>query len=316
MGGQALCWGFIIQNIAIGFWIIYKYQIRAGPLAEENWYLFAYLVEKPWVKTGSLAIGVMFADLYMQLLAYRALPTDEARKEKFPKMHGFVTTAWIKNLSMLMCVAAIIFSLTCGHQAIAKPYSWTMLKNACYYTFVHTIYSFANIIALFLIFCGGFPMARAFLARPFFVGLGKLTFVTALITPIMVQLIYSQLPEGLFVYFIGVQELGIGNVICVMMAGLALYLLFEFPMRRLLQWSVLPAISSDKRKHSYFVDLIARLKGLANDASLDFEPGNKSTFSSPPQFQGNVNATLYTNTTIRDSSMQDSREELSPIKVK
>jgi hypothetical protein len=194
-----------------------------------------------------------------------------------------------------------------------------MFKNACYYTFVHTLYSFANIIALFLIFCGGFPMARAFLARPFFIGLGKLTFVTALITPIMVQLIYSQLPEGLFVYFIGVQELGIGNVICVMMAGLTLYLLFEFPMKRLLQWSVLPAISSDKRKHSYFVDLIARIKGLAvasDDSPVEFEGDNKSRLSASPHFHKNVNATLYSNTTIRDSSYQDSREELSPIKTK
>jgi hypothetical protein len=127
-----------------------------------------------------------------------------------------------------------------------------MLKNACYYTLVHLLYALCNILAIFLIFCGGFPIARAFLSRPFFIGLGKLTFVTALITPIMVQLIYSQLPEGLFIYFFGVQQLGIGNVICVMMAGLALYLLFEFPFRRLLQWSVLPKISSDKRKHSYF----------------------------------------------------------------
>lgn len=263
MAGQALCWSFIVQNIFLGFLIIYKYSIRAGPLAEENWYLFAYLVEKPWVKTGALAIGVMIAELYMQLLSYRALPTDEARKEKYPKMHGFVTVSWMKNLSMLLCVIVIIFCLTCGHSAIAKPYSWNMLMNACYYTIVHTLYAFSTIIPLFLIFCGGFPMTRVFLSRPFFVGLGKLTFVTALITPIMVQLIYSQLPEGLFVYMIGVQELGIGNVICVLIAGLTLYLLFEFPIKRLLQWSVISAISSDKRKHSYFVDLIARIKGLA-----------------------------------------------------
>ena len=80
-----------------------------------------------------------------------------------------------------------------------------MLKNACYYTLVHLLYAMANIMALFLIFCGGFPIARAFLSRPFFIGLGKLTFVTSLITPIMVQLSYSQLPEGLFIYFFGVQ---------------------------------------------------------------------------------------------------------------
>jgi hypothetical protein len=65
MAGQALSVAFIIQNITICFMIIYKYSIRAGPLAEENWFLFAYLVEKPWCKTGSFAIGVIFVDLYI-----------------------------------------------------------------------------------------------------------------------------------------------------------------------------------------------------------------------------------------------------------
>jgi hypothetical protein len=95
--------------------IIYKYSIRAGPLAEENWFLFAYLVEKPWCKTGSLAIGVIFAELYIQLLHYRALKTDEERKEKYPKMHSLVTRQWLKSSLMLTCIAGIIFSLLCGH---------------------------------------------------------------------------------------------------------------------------------------------------------------------------------------------------------
>lgn len=69
-----------------------------------------------------------------------------------------------------------------------------------------------------------------------------------------------------------------------MMAGLALYLLFEFPMRRLLQWSVLPKISSDKRKHSYFSELYNSLKdrvGTYVDPKKS-EAGNKSRMSAMP----------------------------------
>ena len=79
MGGQLFVWAFVIQNVALGFIVVLKWGLRAGPIAEENWYLFAYAVEKPWMKTGALSIGVMFAELYLQLLKYRALYSDEER---------------------------------------------------------------------------------------------------------------------------------------------------------------------------------------------------------------------------------------------
>jgi hypothetical protein len=68
------------------------------------------------------------------------------------------------------------------------------------------------------------------------------------------------------------------------MAGLALYLLFEFPMRRLLQWSVLPKISSDKWKHSYFSELYNSLKDrvVTYVDPKEFKAGNKSRMSAMP----------------------------------
>ena len=44
LGGRLLCAATIVQNITLAFFIVFKYGIRAGPLAEENWYLFAYLI--------------------------------------------------------------------------------------------------------------------------------------------------------------------------------------------------------------------------------------------------------------------------------
>jgi hypothetical protein len=170
----------------------------------------------------------------LDILKYRRIGTDEEKKKAYPGLHRFHQSSCLKNFVFLLSLGFIVFGLLIGHSAIAKPYSWTMLENACYYTITHLMYASGNIALLFVIFCGGGTMSKAFLSRPFFVALGKLCFISSLITPICVQLIYSQLPNGLFITFNGVFELGVGNVVCVMAAGIALYIMFELPFRRLI----------------------------------------------------------------------------------
>lgn len=65
----------------------------------------------------------------------------------------------------------------------------------------------------------------------------------------MVQLIYSQLPNGLFVQFNKVLELGIGNVVCVMFASILLYLIFEYPFKRIIDFTLMPYCSHDETLH-------------------------------------------------------------------
>jgi hypothetical protein len=59
---------FMILATIIGSWTVYEYDIKAGILASQNWFLFAYVLEKPWSHIGSTCVGVYFAQLYMQLL--------------------------------------------------------------------------------------------------------------------------------------------------------------------------------------------------------------------------------------------------------
>ena len=84
------------------------------------------------------------------------------------------------------------------------------------------------------------------MGRAIFRVLGKLAFESALITPLMVQLIYSQLPNGLFVQFNKVLELGLGNVVCGMVAAIMLYLMFEYRFKRLIEFTLLPVFSHDE----------------------------------------------------------------------
>lgn len=48
----------IAVNIAVNILVTWKYDLKAGPLAIENYYSFAYLMYKPYSKLAYLSIGI------------------------------------------------------------------------------------------------------------------------------------------------------------------------------------------------------------------------------------------------------------------
>ena len=73
----------VLSTLGIAY-VCAKYNLKMGPLAEENWYLFSYLFQKPQFKVGILCLGITSAYFYMQILAYRNIFSAEERKRKFP----------------------------------------------------------------------------------------------------------------------------------------------------------------------------------------------------------------------------------------
>ena len=74
-----------------------------------------------------------------------------------------------------------------------------MAQNAVFFGASRCGYALGIWLIIFVFWTGGFTFGKAFMSRAIFRVLGKLAFESALITPLMVQLIYSQLPNGLFV---------------------------------------------------------------------------------------------------------------------
>ena len=68
----------VADNLGVAY-VTNKYQLRAGPLAVENWYLFAYLFQKPFFKITAMFVGIIAAFFYMQILDYRKVESDEER---------------------------------------------------------------------------------------------------------------------------------------------------------------------------------------------------------------------------------------------
>ena len=238
----------VLDTLGVAY-VTEKYKLRAGPLAEENWYLFAYLFQKPFFKFPAMFVGITSAFFYLQILAYRRCESDAERSEKFRILDKLHRSNLIQAIMFLVGLGLVWNALLFGHSAIKAPYSWSMASNIAYNCLTRISFSAGNFLQLFVFFLSGFTSGKAFLSRPLFLVMGKLCFITGLITPIMVQLIYSTLPDGLFVSFNKVLELGLGNVCCVMIAAFLLYLLFEFPFRRLIEYTLLPLVSHDDIYH-------------------------------------------------------------------
>lgn len=202
-------------------------------------------------------MGVTAAFIYMKILDFRKIPDEEARKAKYPIINFVHHSNITHSILVLVGFALVMTNLLIGHSAIAKPYSWTMEENAFYFTLTRPTYALGIHMILFAFWTGGFTFGKAFMGRTIFRVLGKLAFESALITPLMVQLIYSQLPNGLFVQFNKVLELGIGNCACVMGAAIILYLCFEYPFRRVLEFTLLPFCSHDEKLHLSYVRMKA-----------------------------------------------------------
>ena len=85
----------------------------------------------------------------------------------------------------------VLTAIMIAHSAIAIPYSWSMAENAAYFGVARNGYVVGIFLMLFTFFTGGFTIGKAFMGRAIFRVMGKLAFESALITPMMVQLIYS-----------------------------------------------------------------------------------------------------------------------------
>ena len=61
----------ILLCIGISIHKSFEDDLKPGPLALENYFLYSDMINKPWSKLSSFSLGVLFAFLYMEILAYR-----------------------------------------------------------------------------------------------------------------------------------------------------------------------------------------------------------------------------------------------------
>lgn len=143
----------IVIQIVISILICWKYDLKAGPLALENYYMFSYLMYKPYSKLAFMSMGIQFGYLYHNILIYR-LSTNKPLE--YPRLHSLHTSSYTSPLLNLTGVGLIITCLFCGYEALKDPYAWPLWKNFLYFAFVRIAYVLGTFLLLTSIFLGTF----------------------------------------------------------------------------------------------------------------------------------------------------------------
>lgn len=110
-------------------------------------------------------MGVYFAYFYHEILKYRKL-TEEDDKKKHKVIHFLYKKKWALNLMFVTGVIVVFGVLIASHSAIAKPYSWSMAMNICWFSFSRVIYCTGMFMIATAFFMGGVLLGKAFLQRP------------------------------------------------------------------------------------------------------------------------------------------------------
>jgi hypothetical protein len=82
-----LCIFLIFGNVLINMYYTSVYDLRIGMITVHNYFLLSSILAKPWTKLANVALGMLLAGFYMQVLEYRKIKCNSLKAIKFPKIH-------------------------------------------------------------------------------------------------------------------------------------------------------------------------------------------------------------------------------------
>jgi hypothetical protein len=177
-------------NFILVFFMTDHLHLKSGPLSAEGYYMFANLINKPWGKVASYGLGVLLAFTYIDILDYRKMITDEQKQKQFPRLYILHTKPWISHLGQLLCLGVIPFTLFISHSANKDPYSWPQWLNDVYYTFNKFLFMMAVTFLMLTVFLGHGNLFKVILKNTYTRAGGKICFEAALVTPVLITLLY------------------------------------------------------------------------------------------------------------------------------
>lgn len=101
------------------------------------------------------------------------------------------------------------------------------------------------------IFLGNFDIGKLFFMNSVWRAMGKLTFETALIYPLVIVAYVAQSQMGFYLTTANNLMTGFGNIASCLIFGTFVYILVEYPSRKIIQYTVMPMISHDENVRNY-----------------------------------------------------------------
>lgn len=166
----------LIANCALNMLLVYHKDLTAGLFSAEDFYLFSTMANKFYTKLGPSAFGVMCAVIYMDILEYRNVQTEEEKKEQFPTIHFFhkyYLAAWALLYTAFANIAWQMFIL---YEPGIDPYVWSPAQNIIYYGIARISYTISVMAVFYVIVIGHFNIAKRSLTNGIFRALGKIAY--------------------------------------------------------------------------------------------------------------------------------------------
>jgi hypothetical protein len=176
--------------IAFNIWyIMYMtdlHQFKAAIFDINNYYLFAYLANKPYCHLQTWATGMMFGYFYIELLKYRKIESEIEKKSQFPIIHFLQNTPLLTRFLFLIGVTVIFTNFTIIFEANKDADNFSMTQNIIYYGISRITFAISVVFVFLCILLGHMHVAKALLMNSYFRAMGKLTFETTLIYPMII----------------------------------------------------------------------------------------------------------------------------------
>ena len=212
------------MHMLINIYLCYRFDLKAGPLAIENYYVFSELLYKPYAKLGFFTVGFLSALLYIDILKYRQTP-DENKPQNFKLLHYIHNKPFIGYTMTIIGICAIITAMFCGYVALKSPYDWSQAKNYVYFALVKISNVFGVMLIFFSIQIGHFRSAKIALNNSFFRAMGRLTFYGNLIIPIVMLYLYCDQESAVYLTIIEGCIFGAAHVMIIMIVSLIMHCL-------------------------------------------------------------------------------------------
>lgn len=239
-------------------------KFRASPLTTEGYFLFSYLINKPWCKMQIHSLGVLTAFAYLNLLAYRRASPEE-KSGSFSFVHWVQQRKWVGNLLILFSLVMVLTSFTSAWRSNQNAYKVDFVFDVLYYGFARFLLVAGALIILFLSFMGHYKTLVSTFMNEYVRAFGRLSYTMGLITPIVIIMFYCSQETAIFLYGPTSTMFAIGHMVSNMLTGLFMFLVIEYPLAQLVNFVIVKRISHQNMLRRHFKLQAAQLQ---EDAQL------------------------------------------------
>eukprot|EP00347_Sterkiella_histriomuscorum_P012674 403367660 len=234
------------------------YGFHANILTIGNADVYSYFITKPYYRVTPHCFGVCLGFIYEHILKYRAF-RDNLEKtqsksnslkllvEKYPilsRIHHWHSFTMMSQTAGNALFAALLFG---NYDSYNNPREWSGAISITYYTVQRLAFSIAYSLHILCIFIGNSTKINMFLGSVYLRSLGKLSFVAAMIGPIVGFYLTFSMEKSIWLSYINSVFLDFGTYFFVMIVSLVVYLCVEYPLKKVLRITILDWIVQKKQ---------------------------------------------------------------------